>query len=231
MFSKLSFNFSSRSSSSATAVTDIIKKWGQNTIASCILGFSYINIASYLINKVKHTALLLLPEKIDYDDEVNFSKLKKKLGILIEFGDYNPNMCNDEKNYVEKKYVIYHYDNKGGLRYYGKIYDDFCKEFGNLGYIEFNIKADYQISFSTFLDTIAKKENNKWIQERYDPFNFNCQNFVIEALKILKPYFTSENIMIPNVKDIRQLRSMKQKLDNFVPSNIQSVITPFYVKI
>ena len=228
MFSKISFNSSSNSSSSANAVTDIIKQWGQNTIASCVLGISKINIASNLINKISHAALLLLPEKIDYDED--FSSLQKKYGILIEFGDYNPNMCDTEKKYVKNKYVIYHYDNKGGLRYYGKIYNEFCKEFGNLGYIEFNIKADNQISFKDFLDNIAKKEENKWIQEKYVGYNFNCQNFVIESLKLLKPYFSIENI-VPNAKDPRQLRSMKDKIDYFVPSNIQSIIKPFYVKI
>ena len=228
MFSKISFNSSSKSSSSANAVTDIIKQWGQNTIASCILGISKINIASNFINRISHAALLLLPEKIDYDED--FSSLQKKYGILIEFGDYNPNMCDTEKNYVKNKYVIYHYDNKGGLRYYGKIYNEFCKEFGDLGYIEFNIKVDNQISFKDFLDKIAKKEENKWVQEKYVGYNFNCQNFVIESLKLLKPYFSIENI-VPNAKDPRHLRSMKDKIDYFVPSNIQSIIKPFYVKI
>jgi len=227
MFSKISFSSSSKSSSSATAVTDIVKQWGQNTIASCVLGISKLNIASNLLNKISHAALLLLPEKIDYDGD--FSSLQKKYGILIEFGDYNPNMCDAESDYVKKKWVIYQYDNKGGLRYYGKIYNDFCKEFGDSGYIDFNIKVDYQISFNVFLDKIAKKEENKWIQEKYSGYNFNCQNFAIEALKLLKPNFSLSNIF-PNAKDLRQLRSMKEKIGFFLPSNIQSTIIPFYVK-
>ena len=228
MFSKISFNSSSKSSSSANAVTDIIKQWGQNTIASCILGISKINIASNLINKISHAALLLLPEKIDYDED--FSSLQKKYGILIEFGDYNPNMCDTEKNYVKNKYVIYHYEDKGGLRYYGKIYNDFCKEFGDLGYIEFNINVDYQLSFNGFLDKIAKKEENRWIQEKYSALNFNCQNFAIETLKLLKPYFYNINIHL-NTNAPRELNSMKDKIGYFVPSNIQSIIMPFYRKM
>ena len=134
MFSKISFSSSSKSSSSATAVTDIVKQWGQNTIASCVLGISKLNIASNLLNKISHAALLLLPEKIDYDGD--FSSLQKKYGILIEFGDYNPNMCDEESDYVKKKWVIYHYDNKGSLKYFVKKYNKLviilgCMDFKN----------------------------------------------------------------------------------------------------
>ena len=74
-------------------------------------------------------------------------------------------MCPEEKKYVDKGLVKYHYGNKGGLRYYGKRYGEFIEVFGDIGYIDLNIHPDNQNSFDFFLDKIAKVEENKWIKE------------------------------------------------------------------
>ena len=173
----------------------------------------------------------MLNKNIEYDDE--YEELKESQGILIEYVDYKPDSSDDEKNYVKNNLVIYHYDNEGGLRYYGKNYNEFCKEFGKSGFIEFNIKPDFQMTFGYFLEKIAKKEDNKWIQNKYSndaTNNFNCQNFVIEVLKLLNPYFYKFNVF-PNFKENEKLKSIKQKLDYFVPRNIKSILLPFYIKL
>ena len=233
LISKISINSSSKSStSSAIHLKNIIDSWEEKTIASCILGISKIGIVTNIDKDFSHAALLLLDKTIDYDED-DFEKIQDYYGILIEYGDYNPNMCDDEKNYVKKELVKYHYDDKGGLRYYGKKYGEFCTEFGSLGYIDCNIKPDNQQSFEVFLNNIAKKEDNKWIQKNYFvgiKNNFNCQNFAIEALKKLKPYFTLENI-IPNNKDPKKLKGYNKKIESFVPQIIRPELKSFYTKI
>ena len=231
MIYKNSLYSSCQSSSSGTDITKIINSWGVSTIASCILGINKIGDESGLTNLVAHSSLLLLNKKIEYDD--GYEELKEKQGILIEYVDYNPNSSDYEKNFVKNNLVIYHYDNEGGLRYYGKNYNEFCKEFGNSGYIEFNIKPDFQLTFGYFLEKIAKKEDNKWIQSKYSndiTNNFNCQSFVIEVFKLLNPYFYKFNIF-PNSKENEKLKSTGQKLDYFVPQNIKSILLPFYIKL
>ena len=57
---------------------------------------------------------------------------------------------------MKKGLVIYHYGDKGGLRYYIKKYSEFIKEFGDIGYIDLNIHVDNQITFNTFLNKVAK---------------------------------------------------------------------------
>ena len=230
MTSLISFNSSSHSSSSSsTSVKDIIKKWGNNSIASCVLGISKIGVASNLSYNISHAALLLLDINIDYDEEE--VDLEKKIGILIEYGDYSSNMNETEKKYVDKGYVVYHYGNKGGLRYYGKKYGEFTKQFGDIGYIDFNISADNQRSFESFLDNVAKLKDNKWIKERYVASimnNFNCQTFVAEAIKMLKPSFNILNIT-PKAKDLADLKNYKKI--NFVPEDIKKILPEYYKKI
>ena len=108
---------SNSSSNSSTCVKDITKKWETNCVASCVLGISKIGMASNLSYDYAHAALLLLNKQIDYDGDC---KYEKDMGILIEYGDYSPDMNNKEKNFVNEGYVVYHYGNEGGLRYYGK---------------------------------------------------------------------------------------------------------------
>ena len=188
MISRISINSSSNSStSSATPVSNLINSWGHNPIASCVLGISPLGIVSNLSYRFTHAALLILKDELDIEDEE--SDILKRNGILIEYGDYNPKMADSEKNYTEKGLVIYHYEDKGGLRYYVKKYSEFIEEFGNIGYIDLNIDANNQNTFDIFINKVAKKEDNKWIQKNYSPKYFNCQNFVIEALREIKPNF------------------------------------------
>ena len=219
---------SNSSSSSSTCVKDIIKKWGNNSIAACVLGISKIGMASNLSYNISHAALLLLDKNIDYELE---DELENELGILIEYGDYSSSMDKTEKKYVDKGYVVYHYGNKGGLRYYGKKYGEFTKQFGDIGYIDFNISADNQRSFESFLDNVAKLKDNKWIKERYVASimnNFNCQTFVAEAIKMLKPSFNILNIT-PKAKDLADLKNYKKI--NFVPEDIKKILPEYYKKI
>ena len=216
--SSIYINSSSRSSSSSSIpAADLVSKLNQNLICSCVVGISSIKFSS-LNKNIAHSALLLLP--VDCDNN------EGELGILIEYGDYSPKMATTEEEYTKKGLVVYRYGEKGGLRYYIKKYGRFIEEFGDLGYIDLNIHSDNQISFDTFLDKIAKLEDNKWTLNNYSAiYNFNCQNFAIEALHELNPHFVIGNIY-PKDPNLAAKKS-KKKLD-FVPSNIKEELLKLY---
>ena len=212
------------SSSSSAPVSDIISQWKNSCIQSCVLGISKIGMTSNLSTKISHAAILLLNKEIDYDEDDDNIILETN-GILIEYGEYDPNK-GEEKNKVKKGLVVYHYGEKGGLRYYIKKYGKFIEEYGDIGYIDLNIHSDNQISFDTFLDKIAKLEDNKWTLNNYSAYwNFNCQNFAIEALHELNPHFVIGNIY-PKDPNLAAKKS-KKKLD-FVPSNIKEELLKLY---
>ena len=221
----MSLFISSIDSSNATSVSDIIEQWKKNIIASFCLGISKINFASKLNYKISHSAILLLQKEIDF--ECDEDEIKKEIGILIEYGDYSPNMSKEESKSVKDGKVIYHYGDKGGLRYYVKTYGEFIKEFTDIGYVDLNIEPEKQQTFEHFISKIAKKEDNKWIKEKYSSiYDFNCQTFSIEAIKVLKPYFQSFNIY---PKDKYLFRRYKKRME-FIPSKIRNELMNFYRK-
>ena len=175
-------------------------------------------------NNLYHSALLLLPIVIDYTQN-NDEEIKNESGIIIEYGDFNPNMTETEKKYTEKRYVNYCYGDKGGLRYYKNNYGEFIKEFGDIGFIDLNIDVIYQQTFDYFINKIAPLEDNKWIKANYSINNFNSHNFVIEVLKEIKPYFYSNNIYPTNSNLLE--KESKRKLD-FIPSDIKNELKNFY---
>ena len=202
-----------------TFVSEIIEKWKTNIIASCCLGISRINFTSTMIY---HSAILLLQKEIDYD--YNEDEIENEIGIVIEYGDYSPNMSKEESENVKKGRVIYHYGDKGGLRYYVKTYGEFIKEFTDIGYVDLNIEPEKQQTFEHFISKIAKKEDNKWIKEKYSSYDFDCQTFSAEVIKVLKPYFYWSNIY-PTDKDL--FRRYKKRIE-FIPYNIRTELMNFY---
>jgi len=210
------------SSSSSTSVSNLLSQWEHKGISSCVLGMSKIGKASNLTYKLSHAALLLLTKKIDYDED-DESEMTNEDGILIEYGDYE-----EEKSKVQKGLVVYHYGDKGGLRYYIKKYGEFIKEFGDIGYVDMNIHENNQTTFDVFINKVAKREDNKWIKKNYSvPFGFHCQTFAVEALKELKPYFKTSNVY-PSDPNLAKKKS-KQKME-FIPANIKEQLIKFHIK-
>ena len=130
-----------------------------------------------------------------------------------------------KKKYYENGYVIYQYGEQGGLRYYGKNYGEFIEEFGDIGHVELKINEVNQNTFEYFINKIAKKEDNKWIKANYKAgfSNFNCQTFVIEALKEIKPNFNLGDVY---PKDKNLINKRKQSL-NFIPDNIKNELMKY----
>ena len=183
---------SSNSSNSAIKIGDLVKEFDKTSIRSCVIGISKIAGYTYTRQCV-HTALLLSDKK-----SKTFEKERGK-GILIEYGNYSPNVNDDEKKYVKEGYVIYRYGEKGGLRYYAHYFNKFIDEFSDIGYIPLDIDKHNSISFSYLLDKIAPKNENKWIQRNYNSVGIlkqtlNCQTFTAHALDIIKPRYDSRLI-------------------------------------
>ena len=182
----------------------------KSAISSCIFGISKINTS--------HMAFLLLPKKIDYED----MGIEDEYGILIEYGDYSPDMCDDERKKVLEGLVIYRYRYNGGLRYYLKKYGEFVNEFGN--FIDLSIKPENKILFIHFIDKIAKIEDNKWIKQKYS-YDFS-HTFIIESLKALQPYFSRMNIY--TVDPILSNKKNARAALGFLPQNLVDELMKYY---
>ena len=203
---------SSSSSSSSSSVSNLIEKFNKTSIISCCLGMSKLNFATNYVNSYAHSALLLLSTPSDTQDT------KRGEGILIEYGKYSPDMSKEETKKYEGKEVLYRYDKEGGLRYYGMEYKKFVEEFGSVGYISMDIDEMYQKTFENFIDLCSPTNERKWIKSNYSAINYNCQNFVAEALEILRPKFVPGMIQNgPNGKEY------KKKIDIF-PNIIKNVL-------
>ena len=185
-------------SSASTKIGGLIEQLGINkaSIKSCIIGISKLPF-HYLDHNIAHAALFL--------SEVKHNKLiEKKEGILVEFGYYPPEKVEEkrkEEEYMKNGQVIYRYGwELGGLRYYTNNYENFKNNFCDVGMIKLNIFKDNYMTFSTFINEIATKSENKWIKSKYNWANFNCQNFIAESIDILKPNYDKNIIKGNNVK-------------------------------
>ena len=127
-------------------------------------------------------------------------------GLLIEYGDYL-----QDKKIMEIKYI---YENEGGLRYYLMQRKDFEEKLAYTAQIEFDIPLENQMPIKTFIDKIGNIK--QWTKEKYDWKNYNCQTFVSEAIKILKPIYNIKSI---NIKDTTHLKD-KGSRDSIIPSII-----------
>ena len=203
---------SKSSSSSSSSVSNLIEKFNKTSIISCCLGMSKINFVSNLVNSYAHSALLLLRTLSEDEDQYRGE------GILIEYGEYSPDMSKEETKKYDDKEVLYRYDKEGGLRYYGMEYTKFVKEFGSVGYISMDIDPMYQKTFENVVDLCAPTYERKWIKSNYGLINHNCQTFVAKALEILKPQF------IPGMIQIGLYgKEYKKKIDIF-PDEIKNVL-------
>lgn len=216
--SSITINSSSTSStSSANPVNDLITKFDQTCIYSCVVGISLIRKIPGI--DISHTALLLSNKKS--------RELRKTggLGILIEYGDYEPSMCEDEKYKEKEGFVIYRYGDKGGLRYYAKDYKEFITEFGDIGYINLDLNEENQNTFSFLIEQLAPENENKWIKNNYNAIGIfsnpiNCQIFVAHALEILRPEYDDRYIE----KGIKTSNKVEIKSESIVPNPLLKVL-------
>lgn len=200
---------SSSSSSSSDAAANVNEYIQDKKIVSCSLGLSKLSeenimgvVGSMVAGKnYVHSSLWLSDKDFDNTNEI---------GLVIEYGKYKQELetkfiINNEgkqvEEKIEKKYVIYHYKEKGGLRYYVKKYDDFKKIFATTAYVDLDVDPDNQIMFKDFIQKCAPVEKNEWIQEKYHFLKYNCQNFTAHALKILKPNYRPRDIQITDKKN------------------------------
>ena len=87
-----------------------------------------------------------------------------------------------------------------------------------------DIEPERRMTFNDFIDKIAPKSENYWIQEKYKvnylselipeskDSNFNCQTFAYQALNLLKPTFNPDKIV---VTDELRKDQIKNKIDAF----------------
>ena len=192
----------SQSSMSSHRVDNIVQEFDEKCIRSCVIGISSI-MGSSINHNIAHSALLLSEKK------ANDLERKGGTGILIEYGNYTPNLNEVEKHCVKDGYIIYRYGEQGGLKYYVHYFDEFKKKFCDIGYLCLDVSEENQITFSAFIDKIAPKYENNWIQKNYSLFTLNSQSFVSHVLDILKPRFNymcfTKGPSAPNVRNYESI--------------------------
>ena len=210
---KLLFGSASSSgfSSSKTETQKVIEKLNEKKIVSCVLALGKLRWYSFSKECV-HASMLLIDTDSGFDDEYRGN------GILIEYGDYSPNMSEEEKEAVKKERTIYRYGDKGGLRYYVFNYKEYLEKYGDSCYVSMDTKSDNQMTFQAFIDTIAPPNEDKWIQEKYNVSTQNCQAFAVQALDLLHPTFSPSSIQIPDKN-----KSIRNKLEIF-PEKLQKAL-------
>ena len=204
--------FSKSRSFSIVKAPQLIEKFDKTNITSCILAISKVNFLSNYNVNFTHAALFIIYNNSDA------SYGNRRNGILIEYGNYFPNMSKEEEKLVKDGYVIYRYGIKGGLRYYVKNYSDFLVDFGDIGYINMDIDLEDQMTFSNFMEQCAPLHENEWIQNNYSVIENNSHNFIIKALKILKPKF------VPGMIKLNEQFNTKNEKINIFPEPIRKVL-------
>jgi len=200
--------FSKLFKSSQNNVSQLIQKLDKTSIVSCVLGLNKANNIGNLTNRILHSTLLLIDTNSHKIDENGY-------GILIEYGDFSPEMSVEEGRRVKDGSVIYRYGEKGGLRYYSLNYSKFLKDFANFAFVCMDIEKEKRMTFWYFINKCAPLQENLWTQNNYNIFKNNSQNFIAEALKVLKPYFNSRMITINNL----MFKHDKKKI-NYIPQPI-----------
>jgi hypothetical protein len=91
---------------------------------------------------------------------------------------------------------------------------DFEEKLAYTAQIELDIPLENQMPIKTFIDKIGNIK--QWTKEKYDWKNYNCQTFVSEAIKLLKPIYEVRGIII---RDSTHLKD-KGSRDSIIPSII-----------
>lgn len=211
---------------SSDASASDIKEYIQNhSIVFCAIGMSHLStdtlgkkVLDYFAGNIYSHTCLWLSDKSPFDDD-------NTLGLVVEYGnylkEYEDKPFIDEKGRimkVDKKGVIYHYNEKGGLRYYIKSYKDFDSYLGSVGIAELQLD-DNPMIFKDFIEECAPIEGEQWIQKKYHPKYYNCHSFTEQAIKILKPKFNQGMI---KVKDSSKKKGKSR--DSLFPDNIREAL-------
>lgn len=139
-------------------VSTLIERFNETKIVSCTLGLQRIRLLSDISKELAYSSLLLI------DTPLENSKERRGYGILIEYGDYSPNMSKEENKLLKNVKVIYRYGTEGGLRYYAINYPDYLK-YCDAGYIEMDIKEEDQMTFVDFIERCAPLNDSQWKQK------------------------------------------------------------------
>ena len=163
-------------------------------IINCSIGISILS-SNTLMNRFIHSFLWLSDKNPESEDN--------PLGLVIEYGNFSQedkddliishNNENPKNKKIDKNNLIYHYGNKGGLRYYIKSYDEFS-DLANEAFVELSLDAP--MSFKFFINECASLEMEQWIKEKYHLLNNNCHSFIENAIRILKPKYSPKFIYI-----------------------------------
>ena len=185
-------------------------------IINCSIGISILS-SNTLMNRFVHSFLWLTDK--DLEPEEN------PLGLVIEYGNFSQedkddwiishNNENPKNKKIDKNNLIYHYGNKGGLRYYIKSYEEFF-DLANEAIVELSLDAP--MSFKSFINECASLEKEQWIKEKYQLLKKNCHSFIENAIRILKPKYS------PRFIYTKDKRKEKRTRESSIPTIILNAL-------
>ena len=210
-----------------TKIGDLIKIMDNSPIYTFIIGISSLKFNS-LNKNIVHTAILLTTKR---KNEIMRGKCNYTEGILIEYGNYPPDVLEAKKEEEDKRkngLVIYRYGDKGGLRYYTNTFGEYRNSFCDVGYISLNVEKDELKTFSYLIDKLAPKSEEIWIKAKYLATCFfgkplNCQTFVSHSIDIIKPKY--ESICI--IKGTNSKNVSDDKKESIVPNAVMITLKKY----
>ena len=120
--------------------------------------------------------------------------LNKKTGIIVQYGNYNYTDKDESGNKINN--IGFPYGKKGGLMFGEmdeKTFEDHYCTFGNINCI---LGKNFpKTTFKNFLEEV-KKNNGPWDLNSYHPLNKSCHDFVVAAIKVIKPGFSEQFVTI-----------------------------------
>ena len=130
-------------------------------------------------------------------------------GIILEFGFYD---------YEDDKRIKYEYETEGGMRYGKMAYSNFKKYQASSAIINLDLRKSPKIKFNYLIEKV--KEAGNWKKNDYNVAFHNCQHFIGEIVKILKPQFDVVGIIPGDNSDLIEGKNIEQ----IIPNSILSVL-------
>jgi len=127
----------------------------------------------------------------------------KQTGVLVQYGKYEYIDKNKYKfNEKGGNTIGFPYGKEGGLLYGEMDKNTFEKSFCSVGCINLILGKNFpKMTLKFFLEEV-KKINGPWNLKSYSPLNKSCQDFVVAALKVIKPGFSRELVYFQKEEEI-----------------------------
>ena len=176
------------------------------------IGFSYLSEQ----NKPTFLDQLFKGEMVHAAIYFGVESTESKTGILVQYGKYEPLKKENIKKELHNniKNIGFPYGDKGGLMFAEIDFIKFKEIFCSAGLIYPRIdKKNVQMTVNNFFEKV-KNINGPWILDKYNAHEKSCQDFVVAAIKVINPIYSSEQDKDDDLQDENIPVVIRQELEN-----------------